>query len=765
MLEDIGSGVRRRRAVSLAALSMPWIVAACAVGWRIDGLIGLVAALMAGAAILMAIVARATRHVDATWAARQLDDRRPDLEDSSGLLLPADAQLSPLQQLQRTRIERRLEVAPPPDLRPPWPGRALALSWLLGAAIAAVVLLTPPPREASSSVEAPARPQGPSAPGAPALVGQRLEIEPPAYTGLPTRTEDTLDAKVPAGSRLRWSLRFEPQPAAAELVFHDQSRVPLVAADGAWTAERTIDRSALYRLVLDGATSSTGKARHRLDVVADQPPSVTIVTPTQNVTLHEAGQRHWPLQFEARDDYGLEAARLHLTLAQGGGENVTVTERVLPIRGDGDRRQRQYTQRLDLESLGFAPGDDLIVRLSVDDNRRPTAHTARSASLILRWPPESGDEPTGMEGMVRKTLPAYFRSQRQVIIDTEALIAERGKLPAARFNDRSDAIGVDQRLLRLRYGQFLGEEAEDVEDAAGDDHDAHEDEPGAESGAAVAVLEKFGHTHDIPEAATLLDRETRELLRSALREMWQAELHLRQGQPARALPYEYRALDLIKQVQQATRIYLARVGLELPPIDESRRLAGDATGVRSRGDVLAAATTDGALLAEWWARLDTESEQQPADLAALAAWVRAREAQLPQAIELLAAIEALNDDAQCTECRHQLRGLLWPLLPAPPTSTSTRAHGTGVRRGLPGRPAVRGGSDEPRRHLCHVARASRRRRRRCAALVAALARGRTRCGPQSWRTACWCSDQRSPPYCSTWRCGPRRRIPLPTRSR
>ena len=672
LLETIGAGVRRRRAVSLAALSIPWIAAACAVGWRIAGITGLVAALTAGAAILMVSVARATRHLDATWTARTLDDRRPDLEDSSGLLLPADQQLGPLQQLQRTRIERRLQDAPPPDLRPPWPGRALALSWLLGTAVLAAALLIPP-REKSLPVEAPALSQNPSAAGAPVLVEQHLEIEPPAYTGLPARTEDVLDAKVPAGSRLRWRLRFEPQPAAAALVFHDQSRVTLTPAEGAWTAERSIDRPALYRLVLDGATSATGKARHRLDVVADQPPSVAIVTPTQNVTLHEAGQRHWLLQFEARDDYGLEAARLHLTLAQGGGENVTVTERVLPIRGDGDRRQRQYTQRLDLESLGFAPGDDLIVRLSVDDNRRPTAQTARSASLIRRWPPESGDEPTGMEGMVRKTLPAYFRSQRQVIIDTEALIAERGKLPAARFNDRSDAIGVDQRLLRLRYGQFLGEEAEDVEDAAGDDHDTHEDEPGAESGAAVAVLEQFGHTHDIPEAATLLDRETRELLRSALREMWQAELHLRQGQPARALPYEYRALDFIKQVQQATRIYLARVGLELPPIDESRRLAGDATDVRSRGDVLAAATTDRAPLAEWWARLETESEQQPADLAALAGWVRAREGQLPQAIELLSAIEALNDDAQCNECRHQLRSLLWSLLPAAPTSTSTRA--------------------------------------------------------------------------------------------
>jgi hypothetical protein len=352
---------------------------------------------------------------------------------------------------------------------------------------------------------------------------------------------------------------------------------------------------------------------------------------------------------------------------------------VLQIRGDGDHHQQRYAHRLDLTALGLAAGDDLIVRLSVDDNRSPTPNSARSASLILRWPPASGAEPTGMEGMVRQTLPAYFRSQRQVIIDTEALIAQRATMPADRFADRSDEIGVDQRLLRLRYGQFLGEEAEEARDATTDEHD-HAAADG-ESGVSDAVLEQFGHTHDIPEAATLLDRETRELLRSALGEMWQAELHLRQGHPARALPFEYDALERIKQVQQASRIYLARVGLELPPIDATRRLSGDASGVRSRGDALTASTTEGALPAEWWQRLgdslpavDSVGSSSPtSDLGALAEWVRARETQLPQALELLAAIDALGSDPRCAACRQRLRALLWPLLPTPATATGTRA--------------------------------------------------------------------------------------------
>ncbi len=195
------------------------------------------------------------------------------------------------------------------------------------------------------------------------------------------------------------------------------------------------------------------------------------------------------------------------------------------------------------------------------------------------------------------------------------------------------------------------------------------------------MLEQFGHTHDIPEAATLLDRETRELLRAALGEMWQAELHLRQGQPGRALPFEYRALDRIKQVQQASRIYLARVGLELPPIDATRRLAGEAGGVRSRGDPLAPSTPADALPAALWQRLgepvaardEAVASALRSDLESLARWVGERETELPQAIELLAAIDALVTDPSCEPCRAQLQALLWPLLPSPAAATGPRA--------------------------------------------------------------------------------------------
>ncbi len=67
---------------------------------------------------------------------------------------------------------------------------------------------------------------------------------------------------------------------------------------------------------------------------------------------------------------------------------------------------------------------------------------------------------TGLDGLMQQVLPAYFRSQRQIIIDAEKLIGDKRILSKDTFQKRSDAIGVDQHTLRLRYGQFLGEEDE-----------------------------------------------------------------------------------------------------------------------------------------------------------------------------------------------------------------------------------------------------------------------------------------------------------------
>ncbi|MBW8809145.1 MAG: hypothetical protein JF591_09985, partial [Lysobacter sp.] len=345
--------------------------------------------------------------------------------------------------------------------RPAWSRKRSLLSLLIAALVFAAIVLWPMPKPAAPTLDAlsPA-PAVAALPGQPRLTEQALRVDPPGYTRLPPRSEPTLEARVPQGSNLRWTLRFQPQPASAALVFHDGLRLPLRRQGDDWIAQRSLPKSALYRIEAAGAAPAQSRRLYRLDVTPDRAPQLRVLEPDRGLTLMAQGQRAWPLVFEATDDYGLAAAaQLRITLAQGSGENITFREQRISLHGTGAAAQKRYAHRLDLAALGFAVGDDLIVQLSVDDNRNPQPQNALSPSLILRWPADLGSEATGIEGMVKTTLPAYFRSQRQIIIDAEALIAQRRKLSADEFLKRSDAIGVDQRLLRLRYGQFLGEEA------------------------------------------------------------------------------------------------------------------------------------------------------------------------------------------------------------------------------------------------------------------------------------------------------------------
>ncbi|WP_252255299.1 DUF4175 domain-containing protein [Lysobacter capsici] len=713
-LRSLLRGVRVRQGLDLALSCTPWAFVVAGLVLRFHCIAAAVIALIVVLALIAAMSAHSARRLDTQWLIRRLNTLRADMDDSADLLFASPQGLTGLQTLQRARLQDRLAHATPVDLRPAWSTKRSVLSLLIAALVFAAIVLWPMPKPAAPALDAlsPA-PAVAALPGQPRLTEQALRVDPPGYTRLAPRGEPTLEARVPQGSNLRWTLRFQPQPASAALVFHDGLRLPLRRQGEDWIAQRVLPKSALYRIEAAGAAPAQSRRLYRLDVTPDRAPQLRVLEPDRGLTLMAQGQRAWPLVFEATDDYGLAAAaQLRITLAQGSGENITFREQRISLHGTGAAAQKRYAHRLDLAALGFAVGDDLIVQLSVDDNRSPQPQNALSPSLILRWPADLGSEATGIEGMVKTTLPAYFRSQRQIIIDAEALIAQRRKLSADEFLKRSDAIGVDQRLLRLRYGQFLGEEAEGeprlptndeapAADADGEHKDEHDDKATATAaaphddhdhapsaapakfGEEGAVLEEYGHTHDHAEAATLLDPGTRKLLKAALDEMWQSELHLRQGEPKLALPYAYKALGFIKQVQQASRIYLARVGPELPPIDESRRLGGDRKGLARREDALIAANAADPLLGSLWLQLQAapgSSEAAAIDYGALERWLSAHDARVADPLAFAAALDSLRNQPECASCRAQLRSLLWPLLTRPPASVTPRDAGDATDR-------------------------------------------------------------------------------------
>ncbi|MCD9088528.1 DUF4175 domain-containing protein [Stenotrophomonas sp. SY1] len=687
----------RRRVLAISVLGgLPIALALALLTWRIAdtdvATVVLTVALLAVAGLAM----WRARRLDGAWLVTRLNEH-PRFEDSADLLFAAPAALNPLQQRQQRHVQQRLRESAP-DLRQAWPVKHLLLCAGTALLIAAGAVAWPSATAGRTGADVAATGAASSNPQAPALRATRLRVTPPAYTGQAATAGEKLDVRAVQGSRLHWQLQFAPQPQQAWLQFHDGRRLPLQRDGEHWQAGEALQRPGLYRIVTEPALATPGRA-YRLDVVPDRPPQVKVLEPTQTLNQATPNQRQWQLRFEATDDFGINpGATLDITTAKGSGENIEFQQRSVPLSGSGAATARRFGYNADLAALGVGPGDEVVARLTVRDNRNPQPQEARSASLILRLPSEQEVQTSELEGAIKKVMPAYFRSQRQIIIDAEALQKQRGTLDAETFIKRSDAIGVDQRILRLRYGQFLGEEAEggakapptgDMptsdapaadadndhadEHAHGDGHD-HGNSTASEGapvfGSATDVLSEYGHTHDHAEAATLLDPQTRAILKAALDQMWQSEGHLRQGHPDKALPFAYKALGFIKQVQQAERIYLARVGSALPPIDMARRMTGKRDGLGNRNVAIPARPDGDRTVSDAWQALAHGDGK--VDLDALSRWLDSHPNAWPDPLDVIAAIDEVRQQPDCQACRQRLRDQLWPALQRP--------HGPPARR-------------------------------------------------------------------------------------
>lgn len=583
--------------------------------------------------------------VHAEWA-RWLDAAVPALEDSSTLLATEPA--TPVAHLQRKRLQARLlGVLGEEDYR------AIARTRIRFTflPIIASLLCAASACAWQQTRGAPAATGGKSAsqsrPAAPGEV--MLRVTPPAYTKAAAFESGAADIQVPQHSQVQWCYRRSGEPSAT-LELSDGQTLVLGQNCASWTATESI-----FWRVRGGAAS-----RHNIRVTIDQAPQVAITAPTDAIQILPPGAQSVQLSVAARDDYGIVRASLHLTLARGSGENIRFSDREMPLPQSTDPRTRNWQKNWPLAELGMEPGDELYFFVRATDNAPGQPHTVQTPTYTLRLP---GPQTESLDSSALPTLvkPESLRSQRQIIIDTEQLLADMPRLNAATLRERSESIAGDQSALRLRYGQFLGEESTLFGDEHGHDegHQAGHGEGagGFKDGSMASIVAEFGHKHDETDNATIFDPKTKEVLRRALKAMWDAEKQLRAMLPKAALVPEYKALDAIKELQQAERVYLHRTAFVPPAIKEEKRLTGDVVGAQSYKRAQGAA--------------DDKVPQEVRELvqalsgggALPALWSKSARSIIAERIggdeQKLAAQRAVQDVADgCTSCRAVLRAYL-----------------------------------------------------------------------------------------------------------
>lgn len=550
------------------------------------------------------------------WVSNSVDRQLSRMENSSGLLLLPTENLSGIARLQQIKVSKQLQThkkAIKPEVKF---GKAILFSSIvIGMGFLIVYfqifdvtqnLNSPSEQEEKISFKPIDSISKESIP--PKLENQQLIVTYPAYTNISSFSASKMDVKAVEGTRLTWKLKFDKKP---DSVFMESmgNQYSMKLSGENYTRSSTVSGSGFYNFrFTDGQGASYTSDLYAIEAFEDQSPVIEIQDLKQFSTFQVDDDKDISLKALLTDDFGLADAYIIATVSKGSGESVKFREEKLSFKEGvktGEKRQR-LSKTVNLDALKMEAGDELYFYIEALDLKRPKANKARSETYFAVIQ-DTATNSFAVEGsMGADLMPEYFRSQRQLIIDTEKLIEERSKLSKKDFNTESNNLGFDQKSLRIKYGQFMGDEtegaldvhsademsvdnadhsdplAEYTHDHDGDnEHNLVEAKDNHEEEDSENPLSEYVHNHDDPEESTLFSNSLKSKLRQALDIMWDAELHLRMYEPEKSLPYQYKALALIQEIKNAARIYVHRIGFDPPPIKEEVRLTGELREVSS----------------------------------------------------------------------------------------------------------------------------------------------------------------------------------------
>ncbi|TLU61297.1 hypothetical protein FE810_14900 [Thalassotalea litorea] len=703
-----------------------------------------------------------------------LDHQYPYLNHSSDLLTRPTEQLNPVQRLQKQRTVGLVSdllncpnaVILPRRFNHPKPNQFVWLAVLILLLSFGhywqTHLLSRPTFE--PSVKQGAEQGTKQRYGKITVVNLAITVTPPAYTGIAEYKSDSSEIRAVSGSKVTWTLELNQPVDNVSVTFSDGKTMPMTKqVTGRYELIYDVSQTSTYSFVVESNDKAVDHEHDReqqlqqaaepaitetlisdsaytIQVFIDRPPEIRIITPQNTITrLDKNASPRVSLQAQVFDDHGLQDAHILASVAKGSGEAVKFRDSKLEFDqikalqiGQNTRattteqqditaenNRYQLLKVFDLDALSMEPGDELYFTIIAADNREPKAQQSRSRTYIIRWLDEDSQVILA-DGMVLDLLPEYFKSQRQIIIETRQLIADKRLLSVNEFNQTSKQLGFSQGDLKLKYGQYLGDENEGFS-ASGDDsapesdreekdshedhehhskesqfdlsgpgvehsndrvegvgehsHETHDDgglQPSRDLSGAQQIIDTFGHAHEDVDVGVSTAQDPKALMKMALSFMWQAELELMLHQPSKALPFEEQALSYLTRAQKADRIYVKRLGFEPPPVSEERRYQGDLSDIKQRQEqqdvedashpVLRLYLQMQGLEANSWS---TQSEQV---LVALQAVLNDRLGQHPELIDYVAMTQQLLSHRsftppQCLQCWDRLNRQLYRMIP------------------------------------------------------------------------------------------------------
>ena len=455
------------------------------------------------------------------YLSNYIDRHLAVLEDSTSLVLQPEDQLSGLALLQKQKVAGLLEnkigeVAPNTHVK-----RAgiIALLFVLFSFLlyyfagAQGFGIAPPPRSGEDAITFQSADSVATSFKPPVLTAQKVSINYPNYTRKASQTSSAMNITALEGSRLSWNIAFDGPVKMVtmegvgddeEMRRSDKASASSRGSDYAFAKAITLTTPGFYNFRFVDTTGGTYVSDlYAMEVITDKPPAVEIKGIDQFSSFDFGDDKGFDFQTEISDDYGIASAEIIATVSKGSGESVKFREEKLKFdeKVTVGKQQLDLTKRINLNALKMEPGDELYFYVEVADEKRPIPNITRSETYFAVIKDTLTNQFSVEGTMGADLMPDYFRSQRQLIIDTEKLIADKSTLNEQEFKTKSNDLGFDQKALRLKYGQFMGDE-EDSGIAAGVDREdmeasENEDDP----------TKAYRHDHDDANEHNIVDTE------------------------------------------------------------------------------------------------------------------------------------------------------------------------------------------------------------------------------------------------------------------
>jgi len=190
----------------------------------------------------------------------------------------------------------------------------------------------------------------------PILDKLEIKINPPSYTGLPSRIESQIgDVSIPLGSRLEWLIEAYDADTLG-LSFVNKKKY-IFEADSKLRFSDVISESDTYEISLANKEySRTIYARYQLEVLPDQFPSIGISVQSDSINASV-----YYFKGVIKDDYGFSKLRFSYQIEEGTSKFIKV-----PIQKNLNRQEFYFA--FDFSSANIPAGSRLQYYFEVFDN-------------------------------------------------------------------------------------------------------------------------------------------------------------------------------------------------------------------------------------------------------------------------------------------------------------------------------------------------------------------------------------------------------------